>query len=115
MAASHTRLQIDSENPQIRQGQAGDHCWQHSSPAKVGTRVLLHAGKDKCSSFRWKQREWKITSPCEEALFGLWRDKQLTSSLYQIELGTACGKLYRCSTLAVLDAGDSDILSGTVA
>lgn len=29
-----------------------------------------------------------------------------------IELGTACGKLYRCSTMAVLDAGDSDILSG---
>ncbi|RCI09210.1 hypothetical protein L249_1520, partial [Ophiocordyceps polyrhachis-furcata BCC 54312] len=28
-----------------------------------------------------------------------------------IELGTACGKLYRCSTLAILDAGDSDILS----
>merc|ERR1712093_861156 len=27
-----------------------------------------------------------------------------------IELGTACGKLYRCSTMAVLDAGDSDIL-----
>lgn len=29
----------------------------------------------------------------------------------QIELGTACGKLFRCSTMAVLDAGDSDILS----
>ncbi|KAJ2902077.1 hypothetical protein MKZ38_001050 [Zalerion maritima] len=28
-----------------------------------------------------------------------------------IELGTACGKLFRCSTLAVLDAGDSDILT----
>ncbi|KAF9641184.1 60S ribosomal protein L30 [Lasiodiplodia theobromae] len=27
-----------------------------------------------------------------------------------IELGTACGKLFRCSTLVVLDAGDSDIL-----
>ena len=35
----------------------------------------------------------------------------LTNTL-QIELGTACGKLYRCSTMAVLDAGDSDILSG---
>ncbi|PGH06823.1 60S ribosomal protein L30 [Polytolypa hystricis UAMH7299] len=32
-----------------------------------------------------------------------------------IELGTACGKLFRCSTMAVLDAGDSDILTGTVA
>ncbi|KAI0134743.1 50S ribosomal protein L30e-like protein [Xylariales sp. AK1849] len=28
-----------------------------------------------------------------------------------IELGTACGKLFRCSTMSVLDAGDSDILS----
>ncbi|KAH8670886.1 60S ribosomal protein-like protein L30 [Xylariales sp. PMI_506] len=27
-----------------------------------------------------------------------------------IELGTACGKLFRCSTMSVLDAGDSDIL-----
>lgn len=31
----------------------------------------------------------------------------------QIELGTACGKLYRCSTMAVLDAGDSDILASS--
>ncbi|RHZ71276.1 hypothetical protein CDV55_105318 [Aspergillus turcosus] len=28
-----------------------------------------------------------------------------------IELGTACGKLFRCSTMAILEAGDSDILS----
>ncbi|KAK4138943.1 L30e-like protein [Trichocladium antarcticum] len=28
-----------------------------------------------------------------------------------IELGTACGKLFRCGTMAILDAGDSDILS----
>ncbi|ETI27964.1 60S ribosomal protein L30 [Cladophialophora carrionii CBS 160.54] len=27
-----------------------------------------------------------------------------------IELGTAAGKLYRCSTMAILDPGDSDIL-----
>ncbi|TVY45733.1 60S ribosomal protein L30 [Lachnellula subtilissima] len=32
-----------------------------------------------------------------------------------IELGTACGKMFRCSTMAVLDAGDSDILSGETA
>ncbi|KAL2011957.1 hypothetical protein VTN00DRAFT_4675 [Thermoascus crustaceus] len=30
-----------------------------------------------------------------------------------IELGTACGKLFRCSTMAILDAGDSDILAGS--
>lgn len=34
-----------------------------------------------------------------------------TLSSTQIELGTACGKLFRCSTLAIIDAGDSDILS----
>jgi len=28
-----------------------------------------------------------------------------------IELGTACGKLFRCSTMVVLEAGDSDILN----
>ncbi|KAL4958529.1 50S ribosomal protein L30e-like protein [Aspergillus filifer] len=28
-----------------------------------------------------------------------------------IELGTACGRLYRCSTMSILDAGDSDILT----
>ena len=50
--------------------------------------------------------------PREEASLKLWRG--LTDSL-QIELGTACGKLYRCSTMAVLDAGDSDILSGGTA
>ncbi|PSK46422.1 60S ribosomal protein L30 [Elsinoe australis] len=32
-----------------------------------------------------------------------------------IELGTACGKLFRCSTMAIIDAGDSDILSTTAA
>jgi large subunit ribosomal protein L30e len=30
---------------------------------------------------------------------------------FQIELGTACGKLFRCSTMAIIDPGDSDILS----
>ncbi|KAI0388536.1 50S ribosomal protein L30e-like protein [Xylariaceae sp. FL0594] len=28
-----------------------------------------------------------------------------------IELGTSLGKLYSCSTMTILDAGDSDILS----
>ncbi|KAJ6260582.1 60S ribosomal protein L30 [Drechslerella dactyloides] len=31
--------------------------------------------------------------------------------LVMIELGTACGKLFRCSTMAILDQGDSDILA----
>lgn len=45
----------------------------------------------------------------------LWRVNDCADFLLQIELGTACGKLYRCSTMAVLDAGDSDILTGAVA
>ena len=28
-----------------------------------------------------------------------------------VALGTACGRYHRCSTLAVIDAGDSDILN----
>jgi hypothetical protein len=36
-------------------------------------------------------------------------------TILQIELGTACGKLFRCSTIAVLDEGDSDLLSGEIA
>ncbi|CAI0652199.1 hypothetical protein K4K61_002551 [Colletotrichum sp. SAR11_59] len=28
-----------------------------------------------------------------------------------IELGTACGRLFRCGTMVILDAGDSDILT----
>lgn len=50
--------------------------------------------------------------PREEVFFRLWRVHiWLTFLVIQIELGTACGKLFRCSTLAILDAGDSDILS----
>ncbi|KAH0437945.1 hypothetical protein CcaCcLH18_03621 [Colletotrichum camelliae] len=28
-----------------------------------------------------------------------------------IEMGTACGRLFRCGTMVILDAGDSDILA----
>lgn len=45
----------------------------------------------------------------------LWRVHSFAHIGFQIELGTACGKLYKCSTMAVLDAGDSDILSGQTA
>eukprot|EP00567_Pseudictyota_dubia_P006315 CAMPEP_0197435480 /NCGR_PEP_ID=MMETSP1175-20131217/3064_1 /TAXON_ID=1003142 /ORGANISM="Triceratium dubium, Strain CCMP147" /LENGTH=110 /DNA_ID=CAMNT_0042964525 /DNA_START=78 /DNA_END=410 /DNA_ORIENTATION=+ len=31
------------------------------------------------------------------------------------DLGTACGKLYNCSILSIVDAGDSDILTSTEA
>ena len=50
--------------------------------------------------------------PAKKSSTRLWRVHLDADSLVQIELGTACGKLYRCSTMAVLDAGDSDILSG---
>lgn len=45
----------------------------------------------------------------------LWRVFGPADTIQQIELGTACGKLFRCSTMAVLDAGDSDILTGATA
>lgn len=38
----------------------------------------------------------------------------LTDDLQLIELGTACGRLFRCGVMVVLDAGDSDILSEQV-
>lgn len=50
--------------------------------------------------------------PAKESFTRLWREHTNADLIPQIELGTACGKLYRCSTMAVLDAGDSDILSG---
>jgi len=34
-----------------------------------------------------------------------------TDLLFQIELGTAVGKLFRCSVMTVIDVGDSDILA----
>ena len=27
-----------------------------------------------------------------------------------VDLGTACGKLYKCSVMTIIDAGDSDII-----
>ena len=53
--------------------------------------------------------------PKEEAVHRLRRANTYADFSPQIELGTACGKLYRCSTMAVLDAGDSDILTGATA
>ncbi|MCV5191961.1 hypothetical protein OFC03_31965, partial [Escherichia coli] len=50
--------------------------------------------------------------PEKKSVFRLWRVPVpwLTHNLpLQIELGTACGKLFRRSTMAILDAGDSDI------
>jgi hypothetical protein len=55
--------------------------------------------------------------PWEEALYlRLWRvTNGWLEPVIQIELGTACGKLFRCSTMAIIDAGDSDILSSQAA
>jgi ribosomal protein L30E len=39
------------------------------------------------------------------------RDDALLTRQLQIDLGTACGKLYRCSTMVVVEPGDSDILA----
>ena len=32
-----------------------------------------------------------------------------------VELGTACGKLYQCSAMSIIDPGDSDILRSITA
>jgi large subunit ribosomal protein L30e len=55
----------------------------------------------------------KALDPAKKLLRGF--GGSITDKIMQIELGTACGKLYRCSTMAVLDAGDSDILTGSTA
>lgn len=84
---------------------------------------LFHAVQDQRPPLRWKQRKRAHLSfvigircrplPCEKVALTL--EGTLAHHLPQIELGTACGKLFRCSTMAVLDAGDSDILSGETA
>ncbi|KAF1855572.1 hypothetical protein Lal_00045072 [Lupinus albus] len=66
----------------------------------------------------WKQRKSQIAMSlykyrhvagnCNMILLG---NVGLLDNISLIELGTACGKLFRCSTMAILDAGDSDILS----
>ena len=52
----------------------------------------------------------KSTTCPEKEAAGLRR--AMYANNLQIEMGTAAGKLFRCSTLAILDAGDSDILTG---
>lgn len=58
------------------------------------------------------QKKKKIschTSNCSNAA-----NSPYSNSEYLIlknQLGTACGKLYRCSTMAIIEAGDSDILN----
>ena len=32
---------------------------------------------------------------------------ELSLTSFEIELGTACGKLFRCSVMSILDAGES--------
>ena len=92
---------------------------------------LLDVVQDQCASLRGEQREPpNIPSPQtstrthHRSRHGLRFDRSThvrgnekcatrADKSAQIELGTACGKLYRCSTMAVLDAGDSDILASS--
>ena len=100
---------------------------QYHNPANNYIR-LLHAFKDYCPPLLRQQRKLPLSrmsfllySPTTRRLRP--RGHALRRSLpngfgghieadcfSQIELGTACGKLYRCSVMAILDAGDSDIL-----
>lgn len=50
--------------------------------------------------------------PERSSFGGLEGRGQANRPFEQIELGTACGKLFRCSTMVILDPGDSDILVG---
>lgn len=72
---------------------------------KEGSTILFYGGHG--STVVWP------VSPTQRRrdLFSLEGERFWLTSFAQIELGTACGKLFRCSTMAVLDAGDSDILS----
>merc|ERR1712224_512177 len=79
----HPWLQVDPQVPPLRQGQAHHHCWQHSSFRKSELEYYSMLSKAPIHHFGGNN----------------------------IELGTACGKLFRCGTMAILDAGDSDILA----
>lgn len=72
--------------------------WQ---PAASGPVTVLCCS---ASSTQRRRDLFFLEGNSSELTFGIF-------PLQQIELGTACGKLFRCSTMAVLDAGDSDILS----
>lgn len=62
------------------------------------------------TTFLWPQELWFLRPTQRKSHFDFGGFIGLLVNL-QIELGTACGKLFRCSTMAILDAGDSDILS----
>ncbi|KAJ5378710.1 60S ribosomal protein [Penicillium cosmopolitanum] len=74
---------VRHEDPPLRQGQAHPHCRQLPSLRKSELEYYAMLAKVPVHHFNGNN----------------------------IELGTACGKLFRCSTMAVLDAGDSDILT----
>ncbi|KAK3724395.1 60S ribosomal protein L30 [Vermiconidia calcicola] len=78
------------------------------------TAVHHFSGNNRRSS---KALEGHLLSPAKQLSHsgGCGGTNWLTDVCLQIELGTACGKLFRCSTMAILDAGDSDILSTNTA
>jgi len=53
---SHPRIQVHSQDPSIRKGQARHYRWQHPSSSQEWTRVLFYVRKDSSPSFRRKQR-----------------------------------------------------------
>ena len=50
-------------------------------------------------------------TPCWAELKSSYTKETMSSQVHKYILGTACGKFHRVSTMAILNAGDSDILN----
>ncbi|KAK1836035.1 60S ribosomal protein L30 [Podospora conica] len=95
---------ISANTPPLRKSELEYYAMMAKTPVHHynGTNVSHCRSKD---ASLWAHPEKK-------SLDRLWRVFPRANLLpIKIELGTACGKLFRCSTMAILDAGDSDILS----
>merc|ERR1712224_20251 len=75
-------VQVHPQDPAQCQGQARDHA--NNCPALRKSELEYYSMLSKCSVHHYTGNN--------------------------IDLGTACGKYFRVSTLSILDAGDSDIL-----
>merc|ERR1712023_460033 len=102
--------QEDEEGPRVHQlpPPACDQVWQvlpglqvHPEDPRAGKAKLVIICSN-CPPLRKSELEYySMLSKCSVHHY--------TGT--NIDLGTACGKYFRVSTLSILDAGDSDILS----
>lgn len=96
----HIGLQIYSQIPPIWQSETHTHLKQLPSSSEVRNRVLRHVGQDWCSSLPRKY----VIPPHDTPLVPF--AKKFTLSQGNIDLGTACGKYFRVSTLSITDPGN---------